>query len=200
MEAADLRQAGVTLQTLVWRDGMSGWTPARDVPEVAAMLAPEPAAPSMQQPYAPQQTQQWSPTGQPGGVVAYQTPGSATGAPTVTNGMAITSMVLGIVGLCTLGCYLFGCIVAIVGVIFGHIARGQIRRTQAGGAGMALAGLICGYIAIGITLLLVVGGIVLFAMMPQPTMTPAPVMVPTAPTSPNFPTTVPTRPAPARPW
>lgn len=52
---------------------------------------------------------------------------------TGTNGFAITALILGLVG---------GSILA---VIFGHIAKAQIRRTGEQGNGLATAGLIVGY-------------------------------------------------------
>jgi hypothetical protein len=67
-----------------------------------------------------------------------------------TNGLAIASLVLSLVGF------------TIVAVILGHIARGQIRRTGEQGAGLALAGLIIGYATLALGLV-VVFGFVLFA-------------------------------------
>jgi hypothetical protein len=49
---------------------------------------------------------------------------------------------------------------AIVAVITGHISRGQIKRSNEQGAGMALAGLILGYIGIALTVLVLAGGLV----------------------------------------
>lgn len=63
-----------------------------------------------------------------------------------TNGMATASLVLGILG------------VSLFAVIFGHVARSQIRRTGQQGAGMALAGLILGYVGIAV--------IVIFVLLP----------------------------------
>lgn len=61
---------------------------------------------------------------------------------TETNGMAIASMVLG-----TLWLYWVGSILA---VIFGHVALGQINRaTSQGGKGMAIAGLVLGWVGVG---------------------------------------------------
>ena len=54
-----------------------------------------------------------------------------------TNGFAIASLITAIVGLG-----------GVLAVIFGHIARSQIRRTGERGWGMATAGLIIGYIGI----------------------------------------------------
>jgi len=60
-----------------------------------------------------------------------------------TNGMAIASLVLSLVGL------LCG-FTAILGVIFGFVARGQIKRTGESGDGLALAGIIVGFVIIGL--------------------------------------------------
>lgn len=62
-----------------------------------------------------------------------------------TEGMAIASLILGIFGLVCAGL-----LAAVPAVVLGHLARGRIRRTWQGGAGMALAGLILGYVTIGI--------------------------------------------------
>ena len=58
-----------------------------------------------------------------------------------TNGVAIASLVLGIVCLCTGLC-------AIPAVICGHIALAQINRSGGTeqGRGMAIAGLVIGYV------------------------------------------------------
>lgn len=55
---------------------------------------------------------------------------------------AILALVLSCVGLATCG------VTAIVGVIFGHIAMGKIKRGEEDGRGMALAGIIVGYVVI----------------------------------------------------
>ncbi|MCL2850401.1 MAG: DUF4190 domain-containing protein, partial [Micrococcales bacterium] len=39
----------------------------------------------------------------------------------------------------------------LVAVVCGHIARSQIRRRGGDGAGMALAGLVLGYVQIGVS-------------------------------------------------
>ena len=57
-----------------------------------------------------------------------------------TNGMAVASLVAGIVGWSV-----FPLIASIAAVVLGHIARAQIRRTGEQGGGLALAGLILGY-------------------------------------------------------
>lgn len=69
--------------------------------------------------------------------------------PAGTSGMAVASLVLGIAGLVCAGL-----LAAVPAVVLGHLARSQIRRTWQGGAGIALAGLILGYITIAADALL----------------------------------------------
>lgn len=57
-----------------------------------------------------------------------------------TNGMAIASLVLGIVWVWWLG--------SILAVIFGYVALGQIKQRNEGGRGMAIAGIILGFVGV----------------------------------------------------
>jgi hypothetical protein len=66
-----------------------------------------------------------------------------------TNGFAIGALVCGIVPF-------FGGIPA---VILGHVARGQIRRTGERGDGMAIAGLVLGYLWVSLWALIILIGI-----------------------------------------
>ena len=50
---------------------------------------------------------------------------------------------------------------ALIAVVCGHVARAQIRRNGEQGDGMAVAGLVLGYLGILIPLLLVVLGVAL---------------------------------------
>jgi Domain of unknown function (DUF4190)/DUF1707 SHOCT-like domain len=90
-------------------------------------------------------------TGQlPGGGMALFMP-----APTVaprTNSLAVAALVCGVAEVFTLG------LTAIPAVVLGHMARGQIRRSGEQGSGLALAGLILGWAAIVLFVLLVVVG------------------------------------------
>jgi len=67
-----------------------------------------------------------------------------------TNGMAIASMVLGILWIYWIG--------SALAIIFGFIALSQIKERNQKGRGMAIAGLILGFIGAG---LLVIGIIAL---------------------------------------
>lgn len=81
---------------------------------------------------------------------------AATGPTTPTSGMAIASLVLGIGGLTLLP--LLGSVLA---VILGYMARNEIRRRpdEISGEGLAMAGIVLGWIAIGLAALgLLVGG------------------------------------------
>jgi hypothetical protein len=98
----------------------------------------------------------------------YQVP---TEAPPVApynpyEGLAIAALVVscaGVLGLCTYG---VGGVLGLLGAIFGHVARRRIARNGTGGAGLALAGIIVGYILTGMFLLF--GGlIILSAVLPD---------------------------------
>jgi hypothetical protein len=58
---------------------------------------------------------------------------------------------------------MFGPLATVPAVVCGHMARSQIRRTGEQGAGMALAGLIMGWIGVGFTVLVVIGAVLLVA-------------------------------------
>ncbi|TMR21227.1 DUF4190 domain-containing protein, partial [Nonomuraea turkmeniaca] len=77
--------------------------------------------------------------------------------PRPTNGMAVASLVLGIIGLIFCG------LTSLPGVILGHIALNKIKRTGEEGQGMAMAGLVTSYITVVLWLLcwLIFGGLLL---------------------------------------
>ena len=75
-----------------------------------------------------------------------QPPPSAYPQSTSTNGFAVASLVLGIAQI-------FLCFIAtILALTFGYIAKNQIDRSGGaqGGRGMAIAGIVLGYIGIGL--------------------------------------------------
>lgn len=126
---------------------MGCWTTRVEPPgAVVTEQTPASAGQPYQQPYE-------QPSQQPYGQ-AYQQPYASPGqqpypgyaypAPP-TNQMAIVSLIASIVGVTILP--LIG---SIVGVITGHSARRQIRETGEGGEGMATAGIVVGWIGLGI--------------------------------------------------
>lgn len=73
--------------------------------------------------------------------------------PRPNSGLAITSLVFGLIGV-VLSWLVIPAIASIVAVITGHMALRQIRNNPVlGGRGMAITGLITGYIGIGIIVL-----------------------------------------------
>ena len=85
------------------------------------------------------------------------------------DGMAIASLVVScvaVVGLCGYG---VGGLIGIVGAILGHVSRRRIKQTGAGGDGMALAGIITGWVAAGIAVLAIAAIIVLIVLVPDDT-------------------------------
>ncbi len=69
------------------------------------------------------------------------------------NGLAIASLVCSLVGLlCGVG--------ALLGIIFGFVARNQIAKSNGSqkGSGMALAGIIIGFIYVALVVVLVATG------------------------------------------
>ncbi|MGH3647888.1 MAG: DUF4190 domain-containing protein [Micromonosporaceae bacterium] len=78
--------------------------------------------------------------------------------PRGTNGMAVASLVISCVSF-------FICApVAVVGAILGHIARNQIRDSGEDGDGVALAGIIIGWIVFGLVLAAVAFYVLVFVL------------------------------------
>ena len=69
-----------------------------------------------------------------------------------TNGLAVASLILGLLWVCWLG--------SLLAVLFGHIALGQIKKTGGvqGGRGLAIAGLVLGYIGVATLILAIFFG------------------------------------------
>lgn len=90
------------------------------------------------------------PAGPTGAIAPYQAGFYQPARLPPTNGLAIAALVCGLSELFTVG---FG---AIPAVILGHLAHAQIKRTGERGAGMAVAGLVLGYLGIGIWTVLII--------------------------------------------
>lgn len=67
--------------------------------------------------------------------------------PPKTNSRAVAAMICGVAEIFTFG------LTSIPAVILGHKARGEIRRTGETGDGLAITGLVLGWLAIGLWLL-----------------------------------------------
>lgn len=136
-----------------------------------------------QQPYGADPYGQPSPYGQPpayGEVVPYQQPGYQqptyqqpgyqpavyqaqpvlVAPPTQkTSGLAVASMVCALVGVVF---WYFAFILEILALIFGIIAKKQIKERDLKGGGMATAGIVISAILLGLEVLIVIGWIALF--------------------------------------
>jgi hypothetical protein len=95
------------------------------------------------------------------GAPAYGYPGMQPPRP--TDGFAIAALVIScvsVLGLCSWG---IGSLLGILGAVFGHVARRRIRVSGANGSGMALAGIIVGWVMTGLSLLFITFFIVMVA-------------------------------------
>jgi len=157
-----------------------GWPPPPEgfTPDPGWQPDPSwPPPPAGWQLWVPGESEREAGTGLTPGYIGYgQVPGPAGynqwqgwGAPAPpapgTDGMAVAGFVLGLLGVTV--------ITAILGIVFGAVALGRIRRTAQGGKGLAIAGIVIGscwlaLFAFGIVTALVVGS-------STPTTPPAPV-------------------------
>jgi uncharacterized protein DUF1707/uncharacterized protein DUF4190 len=79
---------------------------------------------------------------------------------TKTNGLAIASLACGIAQ------FAFGPMATIPAIVLGHVARHQIRHTGEQGAGLALAGLVLGWAAVILGIVLIIVALAIAAGMP----------------------------------
>lgn len=110
---------------------------------------PQPGTP----PYGPPSATVYAPPGTPGGY-AQTTP---------TNNLAISSLVVSILGILGAFACFFPIVLAPIGAILGHVSLRQIKTSGQQGRGLALAGIIVGWVATalaaaGVVLLIVVLG------------------------------------------
>jgi hypothetical protein len=75
-----------------------------------------------------------------------------------TNVLAVVSLLLSALSFCALPF-----VGAVAGIVLGHMARRQIRETGEEGAGLATAGIVVGWIHVGLALLLTAGAVALLA-------------------------------------
>ncbi len=118
-------------QSQIREEGSFAWKSASEFPEVAEILGIPPSAPVLPE--------------FPGGTaeVAGTQP---------SQGLAIASLVLGIVSVAAVICG--GLLAGIAAIICGHIAFNRAKRSPAryGGSGMAMAGFILGYVSLALSL------------------------------------------------
>ncbi len=160
-------QGLIKRETLVWREGQADWMPSAQArPDLFSALPTAPPAPMSPQPgyYQPA-------PGMPPPMVMVITP--------PTDQMALISMISGIVSLVSLlACPGVGFFIGLPAVICGHMSKKKIAQSQGqlSGDGMALTGLITGYLGIAISALIVLvfGAMIGVAAMSSPTISSPP--------------------------
>ena len=165
-------------QDLVWKEGMDSWKPLQEIrhlapsgnhpqsqdpegqtPELSqSSYSPafEVKAPALDDSFVDEVSQ--SPYSPPveGVEGSSYTPGPSL---PVTNGLAIASMICGILSL-VFFCFCGGLFLGIPAVICGHLSLNQLNApgNSQQGRGMAIAGLICGYLGIASFLIIMLLG------------------------------------------
>ena len=97
--------------------------------------------------------------------VAGVAPAVIYASPPRTSGLAITSLILGLVGFFIGWCCCVGVLLCLLGIIFGHVAQAQISRQPQlwTGKGMAIAGYVLGYVGLALYLvILLIYGVAMF--------------------------------------
>jgi len=74
----------------------------------------------------------------------------SSSVPQKTNGIAIAALISSF-------------FVSVLGIILGFVALNQIKTSGEQGRGLALAGIIIGFVAVGITILIIILNVVLFS-------------------------------------
>jgi Domain of unknown function (DUF4190) len=136
---------------------LAPWAPhpsPTDAPKPSAFspeMYPTPGYPPVSQPGYPPVSQPGYPPVWPPGYPPASPPRVVLG----TNGLAVTSLVLGILWIYWVG--------SILALVFGYVALVQIRERNESGRGMAIAGIVLGWIGVGIGLLALVIALIVSA-------------------------------------
>lgn len=125
-----------------------GYPPPTPTPGPAPTPGYDPYGQGQQSPYG--QPQYGQPAPPPYGYHAY-----GYGAPPPTNGLAIASLVVSILSAVGICLCLFPGLFGAVGAILGHVARRQIATRGEQGGPLALSGIIVGWIAFALSLVVV---------------------------------------------
>jgi GYF domain 2/Domain of unknown function (DUF4190) len=156
----------LTGSDLAWSEGMADWLPLSKISEFEQAFAPREAVP-MDLP----------PSAGPVDVPAYGTPAPSY-APQQpvqvivvkeSNGLAIAAMICGILALVTFCIWCTAIPLGIAAVIMGHIglARSKSPHYAGKGRGLAITGLITGYLAVIVCILLTIGANKFIQMTPE---------------------------------
>ena len=147
---AKYRSGEIAATDLVWKEGMPEWVAANTVPE---LTAEEQGGASSEAPSTTGGESQQQVTG--GQVLSQPASGAAVGMVPPTPGLAIASLVCGILSVVFACCYGLCLLPGIAAVICGHMQMKKYKESTdvEVGKGLVIAGLITGYIGILICLL-----------------------------------------------
>lgn len=150
-----LASAEIAQSDLIWKDGMADWLPAGQISELRTAAPASTVA--IVQPVAPAETSPYHPPVAVQSAPQVPTKEAMPGAP-LSQGFAIGSMICGIIAVLTCCMWCLSGPLAIVAVVLGHIAISKIKTEPAkfGGKGLAKTGLITGYFALLLTLLVTI--------------------------------------------
>lgn len=146
LEVRNLISTGqITQDTIIWREGMTDWLPMKSVPDF--QISQEANQGAMAQ-------------GTPGAATPYAAGQAPYAGAVPTDGLSIASLVCGILAI--ISCYIWG-LFGLPAVICGHMSLKKIKNSPVPiqGKGMAIAGLITGYIGIALQLVVII--VIIFA-------------------------------------
>jgi len=86
----------------------------------------------------------------------------------VTNGKAITSLVLGIISIISAIIPFLGLILGVVGLIFGILGLQEVKRLGQGGKNISVSGIVCSSVGILLPIILAVIGYLAFMIIGTP--------------------------------
>ncbi|GAA5482520.1 GYF domain-containing protein [Haloferula sargassicola] len=143
---------------LVWREGMPDWQPAVTVDDLPFGKPADPVPVETVEASAPGPSPYQSPVEAPAPTPA---PASTAPVPVATAGLAIASLVCGVIGFFTCFLWCLAIPAAVAAIITGHMAVSKIKAEpeRLKGKGLATAGLVSGYLGL---LLAVLYGIAMF--------------------------------------
>ena len=135
-----VEEGRIGADTLVWNETLPEWKAYGTLTDREGAVSPPALADGAQMPVATVT----------GGATASAAPRSGAAPRGQSSGLAVASLVLGILGI--LG---FGLFLGLPAAICGHIALAKIKRSQGtlSGKGLAIAGLAIGYVSVVATLL-----------------------------------------------
>lgn len=144
---------------LAWREGLADWAPVSTIEDLKPRVPEAPAAPesaAQPEPYRPPVTTSAPVPVTPAAPVAPSMPSAP-----VSTGMAVASMICGIISLIACCMWPVSGPLAIVAIVLGHIALSRCKAdpSRFGGKGMAGAGLGTGYLGLIASVIMGIFGI-----------------------------------------